>query len=273
MVAAGWRFIVPRASRRVAVLCYHSVHPTISFASATPALFEQHLAWLVEECEIVPFRHVLDAASRRSGGRPAVALTFDDGYADNYEYVFPVLQRYGVPATFFLTVGFVERDPGVVARFSALRRSGREDVRPLDWSQVREMRRAGMEMGAHTYSHPNLARLDRAAVEDELRRSKTILEDRLGARVTLMAYPFGKPWRHFTPETMEIAARIGYEYGAAVVFRGVCGSRPRLAIPRFFVPRDSVATVRDKVLGAWDLVGAWQETAPVFLQELAWRTP
>jgi hypothetical protein len=138
-----------------------------------------------------------------------------------------------------------------------------EEIRPLDWSAVREMRRAGMEVGAHTYSHPNLARLDRRAAELEVRRPKAIIEDRLGVPVRLMAYPFGKPKRDFTQETADLVSSAGYEYAAAVAWRGIRASDSRFRIPRFSCTGDSVCTLRDKVSGAWDLLGAWQERAPL----------
>jgi peptidoglycan/xylan/chitin deacetylase (PgdA/CDA1 family) len=193
-----------------------------------------------------------------------VAITFDDGYGDNYDYAFPLLQRHGATATFFVTAGFLERDPQVMRRFHP-------GLRPLAWDQVREMRQGGMAFGAHTYSHPNLSRLDRAAAEGELRRSKLILEARLGEPISAMAYPFGVPRRHFTTETMAIASAVGYHYAAAITFRAVHPSHCPLAIPRLPIPRASgVPVLHDLVFGAWDLLGLWQERAPVVSQTHRW---
>lgn len=264
LVGAGRQLIVPRISSRVVVLCYHSVSTEPCAVSARPEAFDQHLQWLKAHCEIVPFSHVADAARPGRPGRPVVAITFDDGYADNYEYAFPLLRRHGAAATFFVTAGFLERDPQVMGRFH-------NSLRPLAWDQVREMRQAGMEFGAHTYSHPNLSRLDRVAAEVELKRSKFILEDRLGEPVSAMAYPFGVPRRHFTTETMDIASAVGYRYAAAITFRAVHRSHCPFAIPRLPVPpAGDVGAVNDLVFGAWDLLGLWQERAPVVLQTHRW---
>src|SRR5205809_2006127 len=152
LTAAGRRLATGRSGRRV-ILCYHSIHPTNSFRSASPALFAKHLQWLKKHCELVSLKALLE--SREEGtapSRPRVAITFDDGYCDNYEHAFPLLQKYGTPAAFFLTVGFLERADEVNMRLNVKP----EDLQPLTWEQVREMRRAGMEFGVHTYSHSTL---------------------------------------------------------------------------------------------------------------------
>jgi peptidoglycan/xylan/chitin deacetylase (PgdA/CDA1 family) len=271
LVGAGRQLIVPRVSPRVVVLCYHSISAEPGAASATPETFDQHLRWLKAHCAIVPFNCVADAAQYERRDRPVVSITFDDGYADNYEYAFPSLRRHGAPATFFLTAGFLERDLHVVRRFQRLCRAA-EGMRPLEWAQVREMRQSGMEFGAHTYSHPNLARLTRDGAEAELRRSKDILEERLGAPVNAMAYPFGIPRRHFTRETMDVASAVGYRCAAAITFRAVHRSHCPFAIPRFPVPPGGgVQTLEDMIFGAWDFLGLWQQRGPVALQRRRWE--
>ena len=264
--SGGWSAGDPTS--RVVVLCYHSIHPTKSFASASPTTFGRHLDWLVERCDVVPLEQILLTVLTPDRARPAVAITFDDGYLDNYEFAFPLLHDRHLPATFFVTAGLLEKDPAVLARKQRLRRSSYDDVRPLEWAQVRGMHAAGMEIGAHTYSHPNLAVLSRARARDELWRSKQIIEERLGAQVRSMAYPFGKPGRHFTEETASLVEEAGYEYACAVLFRAVRPSDSRLAIPRLFVTKDTVEGLRDKVLGAWDMIGMWQERCPLWIARI-----
>jgi peptidoglycan/xylan/chitin deacetylase (PgdA/CDA1 family) len=249
-------------------LCYHSIHPSLPFASASPAEFERHLEWLSERCDVISFRSVHEATADSTRERPAVAITFDDGYADNHEFALPLLQKFRLPATIFLTAGFVEADPAVQARFDALRGTSAGETRPLAWTQVRELRAAGIEIGGHTYSHPNLLRLDPDRARAELRDSKQLIEDRLQDAVDLLAYPFGKLRRHFSQQTTEIARETGYSRAAAVLFRSTRPADDPLALPRFFTTDDTVAELNRKVRGDWDLLGYWQEYAPPRLARL-----
>lgn len=258
----------PRPNR-VVVLCYHSVHPAKSFASVSPKEFEDHLSYLRESCDVIPFGQVLEAAKNQYRERPAVAITFDDGYADNYEYVLPILRRLAIVATFFITTGLVEEDPDVIQRIRRLRSAPYSEIRPLTWPQIREMHAAGMEVGSHSWGHRNLARLHPDEVEQELRRSKEVLEERLGRPIRLLAYPFGKPRRHFTEETMNLAAQVGFQQAAAVISRGVQPGDHPMSVPRFIVTRDTREVLAAKIRGSWDIVGWWQERAPMPLARLA----
>ena len=76
---------------------------------------------------------------------------------------------------------------------------------PLSWDEVRELRQAGMEVGSHTWSHRNLARLSVHEAEHDLRRSREVLEERLDERVRAIAYPWGKLGRHVTADTFAAA--------------------------------------------------------------------
>jgi peptidoglycan/xylan/chitin deacetylase (PgdA/CDA1 family) len=252
----------------VVILCYHSVHPSKWFASASPDLFAQHLEWLKEHCDVVPFKAIRPAQAGVGSDRPRVCITFDDGYADNFEYAFPALQKYGLTATFFTTVGLLEKDPAVIARFKSLRNTGYDDIRPMEWSQTREMVAAGLELGAHTYSHPNLAQIDESATRFELIEAKQRMEARLGSEVRSFAYPFGKPRRHFTSLATRLAAAANYDAAAAVLFRGVRPDDSRMVLPRFFVQQDSLELLSQKIAGFWDVIGWWQEYAPSWLNHV-----
>ena len=256
-----------RTGRRGVVLCYHSIHPAKAFASATPSLFDAHLRWLVKHCKLVRFSEMLHALAA-SSDKPVVAITFDDGYADNYEQAFPLLLQHNVPATFFVTAGLIERRNEVITRFQLLRRCGIQEIRPLTWRQLREMQVAGMEIGSHTYSHPNLARLSARDVSIEFRKSKDVLEQGIGERVNVTAYPFGKPKIHLTAETIELAGCAGYVYGGVITFRGIRRTDSPLALPRICIANDNVSTIGGKVAGDWDVIGIWQESVPMWVARL-----
>jgi peptidoglycan/xylan/chitin deacetylase (PgdA/CDA1 family) len=253
---------------RVVVFCYHSIHPSIPFRSATPELFSDHLAWLREHCECVPFSQLLTARQRGRDGRPVVSITFDDGYADNHEYALPLLAQHGIHATFFLTAGFLDGDEATLERFQRLRRLDRAEIRPLDWSQVKEILEGEFEVGAHTYSHPNLARLPGPDLQDELGRSRRVIEDRVGRSISMMAYPFGRPRVHVTPEVVSAVRRAGYDLAGSIGTRGVKKTDHALSLPRIFIANDSVEALSEKVLGVWDLIGIVREKMPLALSRV-----
>jgi peptidoglycan/xylan/chitin deacetylase (PgdA/CDA1 family) len=161
-----------------------------------------------------------------------------------------------------VTVGFLERDADVLDHLARIWRTPRDELAPLDWRHVVEMRSAGMKFGSHTWSHRNLAELPREQVVAELARSKGVLEDRTGARVDLVAYPFGKWRQHVDNQTLAVADAAGYTYGCASLPRAISVRDDRLRIPRFGIGDDSVAGLSAKVAGDIDWHGAVHEHLP-----------
>ncbi|MFQ5667863.1 MAG: polysaccharide deacetylase family protein [Candidatus Binatia bacterium] len=114
-------------------------------------------------------------------------LTFDDGYANVFDVAVPALAQHGFTATVFLVTGHV---------------GGRNDWAPppaglgtqpmLSWEQVAELSAAGMEVGAHTRTHPDLQRLSAAAAKEEIVTCRADIESRLQQPVESFAYPFGR---------------------------------------------------------------------------------
>lgn len=247
-----------RARRRIVVLCYHSVHPTNAFASATPEQFDEQMGWLKEHCDLIPLGEALGrAAGRRdSPSKPAVSITFDDGYDDNFVFALPVLMRYGIKASFYVTTGFIDRDPEVMDRMRRMRGMA---VSALSWKQLAEMRQAGMDVGSHTIKHPNLAELEPGAVGVELRDSKRSIEDRLGEEIDSVAYPFGIPGRHITDQTVAVAREAGFRTGVSILYRDVRQHDDALTIPRIAVKNNTLQLVKAKIIGSLDVIGRWQE--------------
>jgi peptidoglycan/xylan/chitin deacetylase (PgdA/CDA1 family) len=252
----------PDPATRSLILCYHSVHPSVHYASASPAMFGEHLDWLSANVDVVDLHELVASPRGASLPRPRVALTFDDGYADNYEYALPLLAERGMTATFFVTVGFLDRDPEVMTHLSGIWCTPLDDLDPLAWRQVEEMLAVGMTFGSHTWSHQNLAEVPRARAVSELGRSKSVLEDRMGGRVDAVAYPFGKWGHHVDNQTLALAAAAGYAHGYASLPRAMTVSDDPFRVPRFGVGDDTVADLAAKVRGDIDWHAAVHERLP-----------
>lgn len=113
-----------------------------------------------------------------------VVITFDDGFADNFEHGFRHLRERGMKATWFV----VTRDIG---RTSSWTDRGVPARAMLTADQLKVMAISGMEIGAHTRTHARLVELDAARRLDEIEGSKKDLEDMLGQAVGSFAYPYG----------------------------------------------------------------------------------
>ncbi|MFN2399343.1 MAG: polysaccharide deacetylase family protein [Gemmatimonadaceae bacterium] len=116
-----------------------------------------------------------------------LVITFDDGYRDNREVAAEYLRERGMPACFFVATGFIGTDETVW--WDALRRIRSEW---MTWDDVRALRDAGFEIGAHTVTHPDLGVIAGEDARREIFGSKTRVEAELGAPVRHFAYPFGE---------------------------------------------------------------------------------
>ena len=187
---------------------------------------------------------------------PTVSITFDDGYDDNFIHALPVLMQYGITASFYVTTGFVDRDPDVMDRMRRLRSM---PVSALSWTQVAEIHQAGMEVGSHSITHANLAELEPEALRVELRDSKRVLEDHLGEEIDSVAYPFGIPGRNVTGRTIMEARDAGYRIGTAILYRDLRRHDDALNIPRIAVKNNTIQLLKAKIAGSLDVIGRWQE--------------
>lgn len=189
---AWWRPAVGLEHPRV--LMYHMVsehQPKAKFNKlrVKPAAFEWQVRWLKENGWHFAFMSELRNPERLPP--KTVFLTFDDGFADNYEKAHPVLQAYGAKATLYLVVDRFDRDWSSAKK--AHHNTG-ELMRELKLSdeQVAAMLASGCwELGGHTLTHANLARLDEQQKFSEIKGCRDQLEDQFRTVISSFAYPFG----------------------------------------------------------------------------------
>ena len=233
------------------VLMYHSVaeRPASEVVglSVHPGEFERQLDILdAEGFTTVTFSRVAAALAGGSALPPKpVALTFDDGYADFHAEALPRLSAHRATATLFVTTGWLA-DAGRHA-------SGRPLDRTLSWSQLAEASEEGVEIGAHSHSHPQLDQLPDALLHEELVLGKSLLEDRLGHAVRTLAYPYG----YSSPRVRAAALAAGYDKAAAVGNRAAGTRHDGLAVPRLTVRRSTDARTFRRIVDQDRLTGLY----------------
>ncbi len=176
---------------RALIICYHCVKDEANscLRPTKVADFENQMQYLSREYDPIPLETMAQHIQNGTSLPPrAIAVTFDDGYRDNYENAYPIVKRYKIPATVFLTTGFV--GTGALPAWERGRYTAKKPLM-LSWKQVREMSDGGISFGSHTLTHPFLTRIPRKQVLKEIRRSKDIIEQQIGKPVTTFAYPSG----------------------------------------------------------------------------------
>jgi peptidoglycan/xylan/chitin deacetylase (PgdA/CDA1 family) len=190
------------------ILMYHALgsagEPASRYVLPEPR-FRRQVAWLrARGYRLAPVRELV--VPRTEGELPqarSVVITFDDGYRDNG----PALSQAGIPATVFVVTGSL----GGSNRWD---RGGHLAGRALlSWDEARRLVEAGVEIGAHTRSHPLLPDLPAQRLDEEVQGSLDDLQRELGPGAYTFAYPHGR----FDVRTEAAVAAAG--------FAGACCSR------------------------------------------------
>ena len=171
------------------ILMYHSIDEGDSPISISPRTFEQQMEILYRGGYKVLSLTALVTALRDGEEPPekSVVLTFDDGLGSVYTSAWPVLERFGFPATVFLVSDYCDKTNDWPSQSAGIPRFA-----VMSWQQIREMDQHGVEFGAHTATHPRLDQVPQRDLENEVVQSKTVIEDRLGHPINLFSYPYGR---------------------------------------------------------------------------------
>lgn len=204
----------------IPILLYHSVDHARSKKYArwvvTPACFEAHLR-LIRDGGFTPITVQAFALAKAAGEtlpQKSVIITFDDGLADFQEHAMPILARFDFPATLFVTSGYV----GGTARWLANLGEGSRPM--LSWKEIAALADAGIEIGAHSITHPQLDLIGRDQAVREINGSRDAIEAAIGRSVSSFAYPHG----YSNPVTRRLVSEAG--------FKAACGVRHALSSSR-----------------------------------------
>ena len=188
-------------SRPIAI-CYHSVgNSNMSGLSIDKEIFEQQI--LLLKSKGLRFEKLIDQGD---DDKKTVSISFDDGYLDNYDVVLPILKKHKVLATFFITVGALEKNDKVMERLA--RYSGRLKFMKTD--HVKKLHELGHEIGNHTFSHPCLKSLSSDQITAEIKYSQLALEQITNCSPRSVAIPFGRFGNHFTSENFNLLKDLGF---------------------------------------------------------------
>ena len=252
-------------AKAVPVLLYHHVNPHRGdLVTLTPNEFEAQLRYLQKRRfrtlfldELVPFLKGEAILPDRT-----VALTFDDGYLDNWVYAFPLLVRYEIKATLFAVTSWVEEGAArplagamgnqalpeipthreAKARFGQRGRGGDS----VNWSELKEMVKSGfVDVQSHTHTHRPISPegLSIPEIELELRQSRDLIRERLEVDCRFLSWP----WGEFTAEAVVAAKAVGFQ-ALLTTRRG--SSRPGTdlyGIPRIPVKRSDVGWLGSRI--------------------------
>jgi peptidoglycan/xylan/chitin deacetylase (PgdA/CDA1 family) len=277
---------------RLSIFIFHRVLPQTDplFPDEPDAKrFDEIMGWIGSWFNVLPLDSAISRLRNQSLPSRAAAITFDDGYADNFTIALPILLKHKLTATFFIATGFLDGgrmwNDTIIESVRALS-SATLDLNPvglgtysvgsdyekreaiaaiiskvkycltierveiterianlanalppndlmMTTQQVRKMREAGMQIGAHTISHPILASIDPAEARCEMAGSKNFLEKLLGERVSLFAYPNGKPGIDYLNEHVSLAQELGFDAALSTAKGSARRGADLYQLPRF----------------------------------------
>jgi len=242
ILAGAFYFFWLTPKYTVPILMYHNIGYDKNSFFVTPDNFARQMEYIKRHgYEVISLDELARSIKeKRMLKRNKVVITFDDGYKDNFEYAYPVLRKFGYPATIFLITNFIDRssiralkrflnwDEAMALSKGKISFGGRtyifrindlaitEEKKFLSWDEVIIMHKGGISFGGHTKTHFDLGVIeDEEAALEEIEGSKKAIEDRIGAPADYFCYPGGG----FNERAKQMLIQAGYK-GACTTNRG-----------------------------------------------------
>lgn len=248
---------LPSQSTSPIVLMYHAtpLNNPKSRYSIRADRFSKHLDYLKKQAWHTALFNELNRP--KSLPNKTVLLTFDDGYADNYENAFLPLLDHDMKATWFITTDCIGEHALWMGDKTA-------ETRMLSSNQLKEMNQQGMEIASHTCSHPDLSTLPYSNQLKELKQSKETLESIISEKISSFAYPYGR----YNQDSIKAVEQTGYTQACSVRSGFYRNNENPFLIRRVTIfDTDTVSTLARKLIFAENDV-SWSHLSHYYLQRI-----
>lgn len=223
------------AELHIPILTYHNFEPTKpGIVTISLTRFEEQMQYIKDHgYTIIPLKDAVAYLQGKKKSLPpkSVVITIDDGRITVYQYLLPLVKKYNIPVTLFIY-------PEITSKESYA----------MTWEQIKELQKSGLfDIQSHTYTHPDFNADEKQmtptafqqSVKMELVDSKKILEDKLGIKVTLLAWPFGNHNAYVEQQ----AKQAGYIMAFKVDEDCASRSDNLMIVPRYMVlPKHTMQT-------------------------------
>lgn len=245
----------------IPVLMYHHINNhSGDLVTVTPHTFDGQMRFLHKQGFQTLTLDLLLSYIRGQYDIPkkSVVITFDDGYLDNYIYAFPVLKKYGLNASIFLAVSWIEKASVIKTRSTDLINieipkhgitkklivSGDAHKAVLNWGLIKDMYESGLvDFFSHTMTHKKCDELvEDTELKGELKKSKEIIQEKLNKPCSYLCWPNG----HYTKHTVDMARQVGYK-ALFTTKPGVVGKRTDPFYIERIVVKDAVGWFRNRM--------------------------
>lgn len=252
--------------RIIIILFYHRVTDEVDFITkgmngvhTSIANFGKHIRFLKKNYHLVSLKELTSLLKTEDKDSTTyITITFDDGFRDIYLNVFPLLQKYKIPATIFLITDYINANRLMWRHKQYYYKYYKKNINEteesnlankiyLNWDEVKMMYENGLDIGAHTCNHSVLNQLPLDCARKEIINSKEKIEQMVGIKVKVFAYPFGRK-KDFNEEIKEIVKNAGFVYACSTIEGANSPASDLYALKRIYSGNHSVSFLAMKLL-------------------------
>lgn len=214
------------------ILLYHRINNVSEdklMLCVSPECFEKHLIFIKKNYDIIHLSKLSEKITKGTLRGNEISITFDDGYKDNFVKALPLLEKYNIPATIFITTKYL----GKRSSFKwDLEYKVEDRAIFLNENEIRILSDHPLiEIGGHTHYHRKLSKLRYEEQKKDILENKNILEKITKKEITLFAYPFGEK-KDFNKISEKIIKELGFSYAYSNTQLLSRKTKKRFDIPR-----------------------------------------